>query len=205
MAAISPRKRPNQARAKETVEAILRAAAHILRGEGYQRATTNRIAEVAGVSIGSLYQYFPSREAIINELLSEHAEEIHRVQASVIAELAGAPLAVAVKRFIRSMIETHMKDPELHRVFSEQLPALGGIDRLREVLQPGTQMVRAYLTANKKTLRKVDVDLATFVLVNAVEAITHGYALHQEGIDQERLVEEVSTLVVRYLEPKTTR
>jgi AcrR family transcriptional regulator len=59
----TPRKLPQQDRSKVTVDAILTATAHILTQEGYDRTTTNRIAELAGVSIGSLYQYFPSKEA----------------------------------------------------------------------------------------------------------------------------------------------
>jgi AcrR family transcriptional regulator len=199
--AISPRKSPNQTRAKETVDAILRATAHILRKEGYARATTNRIAEKAGVSIGSLYQYFPSREAIVNALLERHASEIQLQLASVLEGAVDQPLAVIVERFIAAMIALHSKDPELHRAFSEQLPTLGGISRLREVMSPGTQMVRAYLGMNAHRLRKMDLDVATFVLVNAVEAVTHGYALGEAALDPSALVREVTTLVLRYLEP----
>jgi AcrR family transcriptional regulator len=56
----NPRKLPTQDRSKETVEAILQATAIVLKREGYDRASTRRVAEVAGVSVGSLYQYFPN-------------------------------------------------------------------------------------------------------------------------------------------------
>jgi len=67
-----PRKTPRQERSRLTVDAILMAAAHILKTEGPERATTNRIAEKAGVSIGSLYQYFPNKEAIVALLRERH-------------------------------------------------------------------------------------------------------------------------------------
>ena len=60
-----PRKQPKQERSQATVEAILTATAHILTEDGYDRLTTNRVAERAGVSIGSLYQYFPHKDALI--------------------------------------------------------------------------------------------------------------------------------------------
>jgi AcrR family transcriptional regulator len=70
----APRKRPTQQRARDTVAAILVAAAHILETEGPERATTNRIAELAGVSIGSLYQYFPNKHAVVAALRERHSE-----------------------------------------------------------------------------------------------------------------------------------
>src|SRR5437870_12652127 len=71
-----PRKLPKQERAKATVEAILAATAHILVREGFDAASTNRIADEAGVSVGSLYQYFPSKQAIVSALLERH---VHRM------------------------------------------------------------------------------------------------------------------------------
>ena len=71
---VRPRKEPRHERARATVDAILMAAAHILRTEGSEAATTNRIAELAGVSIGSLYQYFPNKQAVVGALRERHAE-----------------------------------------------------------------------------------------------------------------------------------
>jgi AcrR family transcriptional regulator len=70
----APRKRPTQARATATVEAILLATSRLLAREGYDRLSTNRVAEEAGVSVGSLYQYFPSKEALVATLAERHRE-----------------------------------------------------------------------------------------------------------------------------------
>src|SRR5579859_1074817 len=72
--ALKPRKEALQERSRVTVETIMRAAARILVRHGYEGATTNRIAEAAGVSVGSLYQYFPNKEAIVAALLDRHLE-----------------------------------------------------------------------------------------------------------------------------------
>src|SRR5690242_18275034 len=69
---LSPRKEPNQERAQETVETIVRATAHILEKDGFEKASTNKIADKAGVSIGSLYQYFPTKEAIISLMMDRY-------------------------------------------------------------------------------------------------------------------------------------
>src|SRR5687767_9201431 len=68
------RKTASQARSRATVDAILRATAHILVREGYDHLTTNRVADRAGVSIGSLYQYFPGKEALVKALLDRHVD-----------------------------------------------------------------------------------------------------------------------------------
>ncbi|TMZ52891.1 TetR/AcrR family transcriptional regulator, partial [Klebsiella pneumoniae] len=70
----APRKTPRQQRSRETVAAILEAAAQLFQRHGYTATTTNKIAERAGVSIGSLYQYFPNKEALLAALAQEHLE-----------------------------------------------------------------------------------------------------------------------------------
>jgi AcrR family transcriptional regulator len=72
----TPRKQPKQERSQATVEAILTATTHILIKEGYDQFNTNRVAELAGVSIGSLYQYFPNKEALLFALAEDHANEM---------------------------------------------------------------------------------------------------------------------------------
>ena len=79
----SPRKTPIQRRSKATVEAILTAAAQVFETRGYAAGTTNRIAESAGVSIGTLYQYFSSKEALAVALAEQHIEETQRRQREV--------------------------------------------------------------------------------------------------------------------------
>ena len=83
-----PRKAPVQARSRATYEAILEAAARILEAEGLAGVTTNRVAERAGVSIGSLYQYFPAREAILAELVKRMRLEMS-ARLIAVSELGG--------------------------------------------------------------------------------------------------------------------
>src|SRR5688572_25702805 len=76
---ITPRKKPIQARSQATVGVILDATARVLTREGYDRASTNRIAETAGVSVGSLYQYFRSKESLVAALIDRHHEGMNEV------------------------------------------------------------------------------------------------------------------------------
>ncbi len=202
----SARKQPRQERAKATVDAILRATAHILRNQGYEACSTNRVALKAGVSIGSLYQYFPSKEALVTALAERHAEQTYGLLLRTAEKLAGASLEEAVRAFIGAMGEMHALDPELHRVLTEQLPRIGGYGEVRRLTAASAGFVRQYLESRRDVLRPgLDLDVATFLLVTAVEAVTHVAALERPlGPKDPRLAEELSQLVLRYLEPGAT-
>lgn len=116
--ALKPRRAPVQARSRATVEAILTAAARIFSTQGYAAGTTNRIAERAGVSIGSLYEYFPNKDALLAALVEAHMHEGEEVLRRTAEEVARAELRLpaAVRRFVAAMVELHAQDPSFHRV-----------------------------------------------------------------------------------------
>src|SRR5688572_18416822 len=93
----TPRKRPRQERSKATRDALLEATARVLKKQGFDRASTNRIAEEAGVSIGSLYQYFPSKESLVAALVERHVDEMMTLLEAALVRVAGAPIPVAVR------------------------------------------------------------------------------------------------------------
>src|SRR4051794_31488511 len=110
----TPRKLPTQARARATVDAIMQATAHILVKDGYDRLTTNKVAERAGISIGSLYQYFPSKEAVVNALVEDHLKEIAGVLQTELTLTFRGTLEDSARRLVSAIIQTHRLDPELH-------------------------------------------------------------------------------------------
>lgn len=199
----SPRKRPTQARAQVTVDAILRAAAHILRTQGWDACNTNAVAKRAGVSIGSLYQYFPSKEALLAAIAEAHAEEGLRVLMEAVTAASQRPRSMqeTVRHYIRAMVSLHAVDPKLHRVLSEQVPRLrGGLNVVQRTSHHAASLVRGWLETQRQHFRRVDLDAATFVLVTAVEAVTHLDVLPRPaGFTHEVLVEELTQLVLGYL------
>ena len=194
------RKKPAQERSIATVDALLEATARILVKEGYDRASTNKIAEAAGVSVGSLYQYFPSKEALVAALIDHHMAEMTQMLERKALELAGAPIAVAVREAIRVMIEAHRIDPRLHQVLVEQVPRLGRLQRIEQVETKSRALIRAYLEAHRPQIRPRDLDMAAFLMAHVVEAVTHGAVLHEPALlENPTLVDEATDLVVRYL------
>jgi AcrR family transcriptional regulator len=194
-----PRKQAIQARSRTTVDVILKATARILIAEGYDRASTNKVAARAGVSIGSLYQYFPGKEALVAALLERHLEEMGGILRAAFPRLAAARIDQAAEEIVRLMVAAHSVDPALHRVFVEQVPRIGRLERIQALEQEMTALVRAYLEPRRHQLIVQDLDLAAFVVVGVVESLTHQAVLSRPDLLGEPFVREVSAVVIRYL------
>jgi AcrR family transcriptional regulator len=199
----SPRKSASQERSRLTVDALLEATARVLIKEGYDRASTNRIAEVAGVSIGSLYQYFPSKEALVAAVIDRHMQEISQVTRNALVKVAARPIEVAAREFVSVAIDAHRVNPKLHGVLAEQIPRVGRLENIEANVREGYALVRGYLEAHRDEIDVADLDLAAFVLVTVVEALTHAAVLRRPDIladdKARRFVDDVTRLVVRYL------
>ena len=199
----TPRKHASQERSRATVDALIEATARILVREGFDRASTNRIAEVAGVSIGSLYQYFPGKEALVAAVIDRHSRDTMRVARRALAEVAAQPIEAAVHKIVAAAIEAHRIDPKLHRVLAEQIPRTGRLKHIEAFNRENYVLVRAYLEARSDELRTVDLGLAAFVCVTAIEALAHTAVLHRSDMHSHEavgtLVDEVTRLVVGYL------
>jgi AcrR family transcriptional regulator len=196
----TPRKRPRQDRAKATVDSILEATARVLVKQGFDGLTTNAVASAAGVSIGSLYQYFPNKEALVSALLERHMEDMN---ASVLAELtrvANLPIAEAARCVVELTIKAHAVDPALHQVLTEQVPRVGKLAKLRDLDELCHRMVAGLLAARRNEVAIRDPDLAAFILVSTIESVIHRAALlYPERLRDPRLVDETTLLVTRYL------
>lgn len=196
--ALSPRKEPRQERSRRTVEAILEAAARVLVQEGYDKASTNRVAKVAGVSVGSLYQYFSSKEALVLALVRQHQGEMLSLLHESMSSLEGAPLADAVRTFVQGMLAAHRLDPGLHRALVQQVLHLG-LAHIEELENRSCAVVRIYLEQHKHEILPRNLDMAAKVLVTCVESITHRAAFEEGGFSDPALEEELVSLILRYL------
>src|ERR1041384_213374 len=122
----SPRRRPRQARAQATVEAIIKATARVLVDEGYDRASTNRIALAAGVSIGSLYQYFPSKEALVAALVENHLGRMREaLDHGLLWQEPPGSRGARARLLVLGMMAAYRIDPQLHHVLCQEVPKIG--------------------------------------------------------------------------------
>ncbi|WP_116201393.1 TetR/AcrR family transcriptional regulator [Amycolatopsis circi] len=196
---LQPRKEPQQVRGELTRQRILTAAARVFAEMGYAAGTTNRIAERARVSIGSLYQYYPNKDAILVALAARHldtrAESPRRHR-----ETAGPPetLDGALRELVHVAIQNHLDDPQLLRVMAEQAPrAPELLEQVARYEEERIAEVRGLLERYPETSVS-NVDMAARIVVNAVELLVHKLIAGPEPLDLPAFEDELVTLLTRY-------
>lgn len=195
---LQPRREPRQVRAELTRERILAAAAHVFTEYGYAAGTTNRIAERARVSIGSLYQYFPNKDAILAALLVRHIDRGTWTRADEL-DLSPGTLAATVRALVRDAVDNHSEDPQLLRIMIEEAPL--SQELLDTIDRHGRQRVAQIrdLLARHPDVRVTDLDTAAELIVFTVEINTHKLMADPRPIPVERFERELANMVTRYL------
>jgi len=192
-----PRKTPRQERSVATVDALLEATADILVRDGYATLTTNRIADRAGVNIASLYQYFPGKEAIVAELRRRHGTEQRAELRRLLDERGAGSFEATIRSLVSMGVAGHARAPLLHRVFTEELPALG----YREIEAsdaPLFESTRRFLQEARIDVR--DMDLALWMMSIVSGAVIHRAAVERpEDLTSGVIAEELTALLCRYL------
>lgn len=190
------------------VEAILEAAIRVLVERGYEGATTIAIAERAGISVGSLYQYFPNKESIVAALVEEHARQIIACIEAALGKVDGADPRQVLRAVIHAGIEAHRLDAPLHKVLTEQVPRVGRIEVAMNTSKILTERLAAFLTIHRAQLGGRDPQMAAFVVETAVEALTHRAVIERhESLAAGDIEAEAVELVMAYLfgSPSRTR
>jgi AcrR family transcriptional regulator len=194
-----PRKMPTQARARATVERILDATARILIADGYVAASTNRIAAEAGVSPGSVYQYFPNKDAIV---LSSVERMTDQLADGLIEQLrlpqAGGDTRQAVERVLGALLDAMEQHRELVHVIVEQLPRLGGSPALQAFERRVRDLATGYLVGLAQGASAQQTAASAWISVQCVEQLTIRYVLERPPIARQQFLTELRRLVTRY-------
>lgn len=197
----TPRKQPKQERSQVTVEAILSATAHILTENGYNQLTTNRVAERAGVSIGSLYQYFPNKEALIFALAEQHANEMVQLAKQHLEGLSDRTIPEVLRQIIKAALAAHAVNPKLHRVLHEQIPHSEVMKRLDQAKIEN--LLQSFLAQRSDQLRPKNLELAVFMVERTIRALIHGSMIdHPELLKTGELEQELTLMLSAYLVKK---
>jgi AcrR family transcriptional regulator len=196
-----PRRRPRQARAQATVDAIIQATARVLVEDGYDRASTNRIAQAAGVSIGSLYQYFPSKEALVAALVETHVDRMMEAVTRILdTDNEPSDLHASADTLVRALIAAYRVDPKLHHVLCQEVPKIGDLRRIYEFEQTLADVIRRHLQSLRHQIRHQNIDRAVFLLINAVPSVIRA-AIEgdSEGVNDPLLRADLTDMILRYL------
>jgi AcrR family transcriptional regulator len=167
---ISLRKQPRQARSTELMAAILQAAAQVLAREGAQRFTTARVAERAGVSIGSLYQYFPNKAAILFRLQSDEWRRTTAMLSAILADTAQPPLD-RLRSLVHAFVRSECEEAAMRVALNDAAPLYRDAPEARAVRQSGEEAVRTFLAEALPGAPDATRALAADLLTDTLSAV----------------------------------
>ena len=194
------RRIPRQSRSRALVEAILEATARILSERGYAGTNTNVVAEVAGVSVGSVYQYFPNKDSLIAALHERHALQMNAAMESSLAATQPLDLRGRLSALVQAWLAAHRVDPELHRVLEKEFPFFDAPPAESQADQSIRNRIRQLLDEHRPEVVPKDLDLATWVVMQSLESLIHG-AVIPPGVPYppEQLEQAIVDLLCGYL------
>ncbi len=175
----NPRKSPQQTRSQATVERILDTAARFFDERGYRGTTTNHVAEAAGVSVGSLYQYFPNKDALLTALAMRHLDDavpaLNDLAARLTAETPDTPTLA------RAIVETSadLNPDDLHRLLRDAPHNDAVAERFAEIEAFSTAFLADHLRRHGRS--PAEAELRARMAVEIVDALVHGEAITRPG------------------------
>jgi AcrR family transcriptional regulator len=192
---VNPRKSPRQARARVTIDAIVEASTQLLLADGYDRFTTARAAGRAGVSVGSLYQYFPNKAALAAAVIDRCSKDYI---AALDRALAGRP-RITLDQCIRAIVDvvlvSHEVAPDLHRIVIDLAPRIGVAEKTERMSRKMADAIEAVLRMHADEIA-AEIDLATAATL--IETLLVALA-HRASRRKDEVADEATRMITRYL------
>jgi AcrR family transcriptional regulator len=202
-AALHPRKQPVQARSETTALAIHEASIQVLLSVGYRKLTTTRVAERAGVSVGTLYQYFPNRQALSRAVLERYLMEMSASIQADCQALSGRSLDEIAAGMVDAMIAAKWRRLEVSRAMHEPLVEVGGAELVRASAARGASLV-ADLLRSCPEIADVDVEpLAVFLMMACISMLQAAFI--EYAADKETIRAHMRAMVSGYLREMRAR
>ena len=200
---LEPRKTPVQARSAVTVEAISEATVQVLLSHGVDRLTTTRVAARAGVSVGTLYQYFPNKDALLFAVLESHLDKVAAVLTNACEQSHGLPLAAMVKAVVEPFVDTKMARTDVSLALYRIAADLGGVKLVKSVGERSNRALETMLVTAADAEFE-DVKFAARMMMASMAGTTR--AVLEAGAQPatvRRLREHLVLLCCGYLEAVT--
>jgi AcrR family transcriptional regulator len=182
------------------VSVILDGAIRVLDREGLEALTTSRVAEVAGVSVGTLYQYFAHREGILEALQERELERAGAMLERLLGEAKPSSDRELARSVIEGLLQLYRAAPGLHRVLAVDGLRFAPPERVVAFDARSVGVVKAFLGLAGSRIRQANLEAAAFVVYQSVRATMLSYLLESPaGVGDSVIVAELTDLVVRYL------
>ena len=160
-------------RSQGMVDTILEATARVLAKHGYSGTNTNLIAEVAGVSVGSIYQYFPNKESLIAALHQRHAMQMRDTIIHVLSRSKKTTLREAMKALVNAQLEAHLVEPKLHYVLDKAFPFRDLRKNENTAEHDIVGQVKVILGNHRHEIRRPNLEMAVYIVLKIIESLVH--------------------------------
>ncbi len=195
--------KPKQARSIRTKEKIIEAGTKLFSEIGYRKTDSKKIAETAGVAIGSFYNYFPDKKQLLLEIFRRHLEDAHNATMGLKTfDATKQDPKAFLAGMLRHILKQHKEGPAFH--LEMDLMKSSDEDFFQLHLEEQTKIlgaVQAMLDNNRSVFRIKDTEAAAYVLVTSIEAVFHSMLLFEPPVSQERVLAELTDSFIRYLHP----
>ena len=199
-APLAPRKTPVQSRGRERVERILDAAAHLFADVGYEAATTEAIASQAGASIGSVYQFFPNKQAIFDAVARRHLERASELFETLLASTdESTPWTDVLDGAIDGFAALDRTDPALRAVYRNWHVAGGFLAAGHALNEELARRSASVFARYAKGLPRAKREVVAAMIVEVISSMLF-FAARRRG-SAEAILDETKVMLRRYLEP----
>jgi AcrR family transcriptional regulator len=197
---LTPRKAPTQDRSKATVDAIMQATEKVLLEDGWDAANTNRVAEVAGVSIGSLYQYFPSKESLLASLWATLRDDMVGSIAEVMLELGDASLEDATEEIVGTMWAAYAERMPLMKIVVREGPMVDARRKLDRANQDLVGVLRGFVEKYGQRIDPVSSAATAYALAHSIDGVLlNGVLDRPDELPTTAFLDELQRLALGYL------
>jgi AcrR family transcriptional regulator len=180
------------------VERIVDAGLAVLLRDGYDAFSTNRVAAEAGISPGSLYQYFPDKAAIVEAVIDRHWDSVADQVAAALIDRLGDQGVDMIREALGALVDVLQANVGLVRVVMEELPLRPHIQRRVVLERRVRELASAYLAARPELTRSADHERTAWVLVLTIEHLATRFVLDPPGFSRDEFIDEVLLLFSGY-------
>ena len=196
---------PQQERSRETRNRLITAGERLFSQKGFHKTTSKEIATEAGVAIGSFYAYFADKKALFIDVLKRHSQQVFDSISKVrLEDIGNTDPRGLLAALIKGIIVAHEISPEFHRELTVMVHSDQEIRKVMDGWQEeATARIRKILALWKDRIRTEDLEAAAVLIYETLEAAVHRIKLYGLDMKEERLVDELSDMLSRYLFDKT--
>jgi AcrR family transcriptional regulator len=197
--ASSRRRTPTQERSQRLVATLIDATAQVCSEVGLEGLSTNKVAKAAGVAVGSIYQYFPDKESLLDAVVQDRFGRLAQLAIERMADVQGLSYRQAADTVLRAAVDFFASEPSLTQILAPYLAVPPPLPGAESAIQQVHDLAMRFLTSAATDLTLVDIGDAAFISIGVVSHFAPRIATIPDDAEREHLIDEVVAMLARYV------